>query len=52
MRENYEEASPHGKGSTVLEAKMIDYATYAMALDVIAQAERIAQKAMLRREKI
>ncbi len=52
MVESYKEAAPHGKGSTVLEAKMIDYATYAMALDLIAQAEGIAKKAMLRREKI
>jgi hypothetical protein len=31
---------------------MIDYARYGMGLDVIAQAEGIAKKAMLRSEKI
>jgi citrate lyase subunit beta/citryl-CoA lyase len=52
MVESYKEAAAQGKGSAVLEGKMIDYATYAMGLDVIAQAEGIAKKAMLRREKI
>ncbi len=52
MLENYEEAAPHEKGSTVLEGKVIDYATYVMGLDVIAQVEGIAKKAMLRRAKI
>jgi citrate lyase beta subunit len=52
MVESYKKAAAQGKGSAVLEGKMIDYATYAMGLDVIAQAEGIAKKAILRREKI
>jgi len=52
MVENYKEAAAEGKGSAVLEGKMIDNATYAMGLDVIVQVEGIAKKAMLRRAKI
>ncbi len=48
MVEAYTAATARGKGSAVLDGKMIDYVTYAMGMDVIAQAEGIAQKMMLR----
>jgi citrate lyase subunit beta/citryl-CoA lyase len=52
MVESYKEAVGQGKGAGVLDGKMIDYATYAMGLDVIALADGIAKKAMLRSEKL
>jgi citrate lyase subunit beta/citryl-CoA lyase len=52
MVESYKEAVAQGKGAGVLDGKMIDYATYAMGLDVIALADGIAKKAMLRSEKL
>ena len=48
MVEGYREAAAQGKGSAVLDGKMIDYAMYQMGLDVMARAEGIAQKAKLR----
>lgn len=48
----YQEAAAEGKGSAVLDGRMIDYAMYRMGLDMIAKAESIARKAALRREKM
>ena len=44
--EAYQEATALGKGAAALDGKMIDYATYATGLEVLAQADRFARKAM------
>jgi citrate lyase subunit beta / citryl-CoA lyase len=48
MVEAYKDASAQGKGTAVLDGKMIDYAMYEMGMDMIAKAEGIAKKAALR----
>jgi len=48
----YQEAAARGKGSAVLDGRMIDYAMFLMGNDMIAKAEGIARKAALRREKV
>ncbi len=50
MVEGYQEALAQGKGSAVLDGKMIDYAMYQMGMDMIAKAEGIAEKARRRSE--
>lgn len=50
MVEGYQEALSQGKGSAVLDGKMIDFAMYQMGLDMIAKAEGIAEKAGRRLE--
>ena len=51
MVEGYKEAAAQGKGSAVLDGKMIDYAMYQMGMEMIAKAEGIAEKAKRRQEK-
>jgi len=51
MVEAYKDAAAQGKGTAVLDGKMIDYAMYEMGMDMIAKAEGIAAKAALRNEK-
>jgi citrate lyase subunit beta/citryl-CoA lyase len=51
MVEAYKDAAAQGKGTAVLDGKMIDYAMYEMGMDMIAKAEGIAEKAALRAEK-
>lgn len=51
MVEAYKDAAAQGKGTAVLDGKMIDYAMYEMGMDMIAKAEGIAKKAILRGEK-
>lgn len=48
MVAGYREAAAQGKGSAVLDGRMIDYAMYQMGLEMLARAEGIAQKAKLR----
>jgi citrate lyase subunit beta/citryl-CoA lyase len=48
MIEIYKEAADQGKGTAVLDGKMIDYAMYNMGMDMIAKAEGVAKKAALR----
>ncbi len=48
----YREAADQGRGSAVLDGRMIDYAMYLMGQDMIAKAEGIARKAALRQAKI
>ncbi len=48
MVEGYREAAAQGKGSAVLDGKMIDYAMYQMGMEMITKAEGIAEKARLR----
>lgn len=51
MVEAYKDAAAQGKGTAVLDGKMIDYAMYEMGMDMIAKAEGIAKNAILRGEK-
>ncbi len=51
MVEAYKQAAAQGKGSAVLDGKMIDYAMQEMGMDMIAKAEGIAKKAASRLEK-
>jgi len=44
----YQQAKAEGKGSAVLDGKMIDYAMHEMGMDMIAKAETIAEKVKLR----
>jgi len=48
MVEAYKEAEMQGKGTAVLDGKMIDVAMYKMGMDMLAKAERIASKSKLR----
>ena len=48
MVAGYREAAAQGKGSAVLDGRMIDYAMYQMGLEMLARADGIAQKAKLR----
>ena len=48
MVEAYKDAAAQGKGTAVLDGKMIDYAMYEMGMDMIAKAEGIAKKVALR----
>jgi citrate lyase subunit beta/citryl-CoA lyase len=51
MVEAYKDAAAQGKGTAVLDGKMIDYAMYEMGMDMIAKAEGIAKNAILRGQK-
>ncbi len=44
----YQQAKAEGKGSAVLDGKMIDYAMHEMGMDMIAKAETIAERVKLR----
>ena len=48
----YEEAKAKGLGATSFGGRMIDYATYRTGMDMISQAEAIAKKAAVKREKV
>ncbi|MFH1481285.1 MAG: CoA ester lyase [Pseudomonadota bacterium] len=48
MVEAYKEAEMQGKGTAVLDGRMIDVAMYKMGMDMLAKAERIASKSKLR----
>lgn len=49
MLDAYQKAKAEGKGSAVLDGKMIDYAMQVMALDMISKAEAIEKKIKLRK---
>ena len=45
--EAYEEAAAGGRGTAVLDGKMIDYAMHKMGKDLLAKADAIRKKAEL-----
>jgi citrate lyase subunit beta / citryl-CoA lyase len=49
MVEAYKEIDATGRGTAVLDGRMIDYAMYRMGMDLLAKAELIANKAELRK---
>jgi citrate lyase beta subunit len=49
MVEAYKEIDATGRGTAVLDGRMIDYAMYRMGMDLLAKAELIAKKAELRK---
>jgi len=46
--ESYEEAAAGGRGTAVLDGKMIDYAMHKMGKDLLAKADAIRKKAVLK----